>query len=168
MTDQKFLALAETTILNIDGRALTLEDLLDDNKIEKVLRFSKGTFSPTVVNEVTPDDRSENVNLIRVTLQGGETFDLITKSRVLTSNNEWVEVDKLTEDHCLKTLTYNPSNRHPEQKLKNIQSISSEHHSFKPVVEFNMSSSDNLLVTAETENSKTILLVPIQPESVAY
>lgn len=167
MTDQKFLALAETTILNIDGRALTLEDLLDGNKIEKVLRFNKGTFSPTIVNEVTPDDRSEDVNLIRVTLQGGETFDIITKSKVLTSNNEWVEAAELTEDHCLKTLTYNPYNRHPEQKLKNIQSVTAQHYSFKPVVEFNMSSSDNLLVTAEVKDSTNLLLIPLKPESVA-
>lgn len=168
MKNPTFLALADTRIVNTEGKTKTFDDLIDEaNNVETVLRFNnKGTFASSHIIDVTPDLESEDVKVIHVTLFSGEVFTLLAGSRILASDNNWVDINDKRIGDGLKTLTYNPAVRHPQLTPKVISSVIEETLAFAPVVSFAIAQSDNFLLSlGETENGVSVL-IPVCPKEL--
>lgn len=166
MNTPLFLALADTLIVNTEGRTKTFDDLIDEaNNVETVLRFNnKGTFASSHIIDVTPDLESEGVKVIHITLFSGEAFTLLAGTRVLASDNNWVNINEKEIGDGLKTLTYNPSVRHPQLTPKVISSVTEETLAFAPVVSFLIAQSDNFLLSLGERADGVSVLVPICPK----
>jgi hypothetical protein len=163
----QFFALAETSIVNTDGKTRTLDDILDeaDNR-DTVLRFTnKGTFAPSHILDVTPDDEAEGIKVVTVTLFSGEEFTLLEGTLILASDNNWVNISDKKPGDGIKTLTYNPSVRHPQLTPKVISKVEAKTLAFAPVVSFDISPADNFLLSVSTDESIS-LLVPICPKQL--
>jgi hypothetical protein len=163
----KFHVLVETSIVNISGRTRTFDEILDEtNNQETVLRYTnKGSFAQSELSHVEPEMDCENIKVYTVTLFSGEHFSLVEGSQILASDNTWVSISEKKVGDGLKTLTYNPSVRHPQLIPKVIASIVVEVLPFAPLVHFSLNNEDNLLIAAVSDKEPK-LLVPVRPAVV--
>jgi len=163
----QFLALADTSIVNIDGKTKTFDDLIDEpNNRETVLRFTnKGVFASSQILDVEADLDSEGVQVVHIELHSGEKFTVLKSSQILSSENTWVSISSKKPGDGIKTLTYNPSVRHPQLTPKVISSVVEETLAFAPVVRFEITPSDNFLLAAAQDRDITVL-VPVCPKQL--
>jgi hypothetical protein len=157
-----YLVLAENEIITAEGRQLSFDQMVDNvNRNETVLRFSHGNFACSCIQDIQADLRCEELAVTKVTLSTGEQFLLLDTSEILTTDNKWVKVSEVEVGDGMKTLTYNPSVRHPQLTPKIITSLDSYVAPFLPVVSFE-TLSDNLLLSV-ARGSNISILIPLRP-----
>jgi hypothetical protein len=159
-----FLALADNTLVDNEGITKSFDYLLDEESKCSALRFNdRGSFASSHITDIEPHEEFESIRVVHLTLFSGETFTLLEGTQILAADNNWVAIEDEHPGDGVKTLTYNPSLRHPQLTPKVISSIELETLSFAPVVGFNISSaSDNFLLASEQEENITIL-IPVRP-----
>lgn len=157
-----YLVLAENEILTAEGRQLSFDQMVDNvNRHETILRFSHGKFACSQIQDIQPDLRCEELPVAKVTLSTGEQFVLLQDSEILTTDNTWAQIKHVEPGEGIKTLTYNPSIRHPQLTPKIITAIEFYVAPFIPVVSFS-TVSDNLLLSV-TKSGNISVLIPLRP-----
>lgn len=159
-----YLVLAENEIITAEGRQLSFDQMVDNvNRHETVLRFSHGKFACSLIQDIQPDLRCEELSVAKITLSSGEEFVLLSDSEILTTENTWIKASNLQIGDGMKTLTYNPSVKHPQLTPKIITSLELYVAPFLPVVSF-ATLSDNLLLSV-IKNETISTLIPLRPKN---
>lgn len=157
-----YLVLAENEIITAEGKQLSFDQMVDNvNRHETVLRFKHGKFACSLIQDIKPDLRCEELSVAKVTLSTGEEFLLLADSEVLTTDNQWVKANQLEVGFGMKTLTYNPSVKHPQLTPKIITGLELSVAPFLPVVSF-ATLSDNLLLSV-VKDGNISTLIPLRP-----
>lgn len=157
-----YLVLAENEIITAEGRQLSFDQMVDNvNRHETVLRFSHGKFACSLIQDIKPDLRCEELSVAKVNLSSGEEFLLLADSEILTTDNKWIKANELEVGYGMKTLTYNPSVKHPQLTPKIITSLELYVAPFLPVVSF-ATLSDNLLLSV-VKDGNISTLIPLRP-----
>lgn len=159
----KYIVLAQSEILNTDGRQLSFDRMIDEvNCQETILKFNHGNFGCSSINHIEPDLQCEELPVTNIRLSGGEEFTVLYDSEILTTDNTWVMAGHLTAGQAVKALTYNPRIKHPQLTPKTIISVKSYVEPFIPAVSFE-ARSDNLLLSVTPDNGGASTLVPLRP-----
>lgn len=160
--EMTYLVLAENAIITAEGYQLSFDEMVDkiDCK-ETILKFSHGNFACSQIQNVQPDLKCEEVSVTKIVLATGEEFLTLSNSKILTTDNDWMDAINVRSGDGVKALTYNPYVKHPQLTPKIIVSVETYVAPFVPAVSFE-TGSDNLLLNISNDKPVSTL-IPLRP-----